>query len=82
MNRKLEKRFHELLVLDCSGKASPVEKRKLAILQNMREQPSDYEKRQIPRLDYQTRQMRKLLRKIEYHHKLSDQLNTLEDTND
>ena len=66
MSPKLEKRFHELLVLDCCGRATPTEKRKLAILQKKREEPSDYERRQIPRLEYQTRKIQKLMGKIEY----------------
>ena len=71
MNRKLEQRFHELLILDCSGKATPIEKRKLAILEKMRDQTSDYEKKQIPRLDYQMRKMRKLIRRSEILYKSS-----------
>lgn len=62
----LEKRFHELLVLDCRGKATPTEKRKLSILEKMREEPSDYEKRQISRLDYQTRKIKKQMGEIAY----------------
>jgi len=67
MKSSLEKRFHELLVLDCRGKATPTEKRKLAILEKMREcEPSAFEKRQIPRLEWNMRQMRKTLGRLNH----------------
>lgn len=63
--RRINRRFNELLVKECTGTATPEEISKLERYQKLRCGDQDHwERKQIARLDWETRQMKKLLGKF------------------
>lgn len=63
MTEELEKRFHDLLCKICNGTATENEKKKFEILEKKRNESTEWESRQVAKLDYSLREIKKLLGK-------------------
>lgn len=63
----IETRFHELLVKDCRGQATPAEKAKLDRYERLRNGEMNHsERRQCAAIDHQIHEMKRLLGKVEH----------------
>lgn len=67
IKRRIEKRFHELLIKECRGEATPQEITKLNRYDKLRGSEQDWnERRHRARMDWQIRGMKKLTGKFDH----------------